>query len=386
MKKGLTRIICLTLALVMLSFALVACGSNQQAAAPSQTGGTAGGGTAPAGDGRVWTIDAAYAAGEPVTRSWTAGLNELAKRSDGRIEVNHYYAGSLLTFPEIPRGMVGGVAQWAYLPTINYPDVLPLNTRILQLPFMGLRDALDAAEIWMQLYDEFPEMGEEMATFNMMAIAASPLYGYQLHLTDRNEVRLPSDLTGRNLVPFKPEFIPMLSRYGAAGTYIPPGQMYESMERAVVDGYINTWAFANWFGLHEFLNQHVLFGEYGMFHEFFIYVIAKDFYDSMPPDLQKLVLDIHRYENYAEFGGERGYEFFWRETESFIDWQIDFARNKDNLFVQLTPAEVQIWKDALDMENLHKQVITEINDLRGDEAATKIYNRAREILTQKYGS
>ena len=361
------------------------CSSPGPAPAPAPAPAPGGNEPAPPpDDGRTFTVDAAYAAGEPVTRSWTAALNEIEKRSEGRIEVTHYYAGSLLTFPEIPRGMVGGVAQWAYLPTVNYPDILPLNCRILQLPFMGLQDPLEAAELWMQIYDEFPEMAEELAQFNMMAIAASPLYGYQMHLVDKKEVRLPSDLAGRSIVPYKPELIPMLASYGAAGTYIPPGQMYENLERAVIDGYINTWAFANWFGLHEFLNQHVLFGDYGMFQEFFIYVIAKDFYESMPAHLRQLWHDIHRNETYAEFDGERGYEFFWRETDSFIQWQMDFARNKNNLFVHLTPEEIQVWKDAL--VGLHEQVLDDINDQRGDQVATAIYNRARELLTQKYGS
>jgi len=332
----------------------------------------------------VFQVRAAYAAGEPVTQSWTAALNEIARRSEGRIEVTHYYAGSLLTFPEIPRGMLEGVAQWAYLPTNNFPDVLPLNCRILQLPFMGLRDPVDAARIWMQLYDEFPEMAEELAQFNMMALAASPLWGYHIHLIDDNEVRLPSDLAGRTIAPFKPEMVGVLDRVGAAGSHIPPGQMFESLERGVVDGYINTWAFANWFRLHEFLNQHVIVGEHGMYQEFFIYVIAIDFYESMPEDLRQIWHDIHRNEQVDIFGGERGYEFFWRETESFIDWQINYAIENDHLIVNLTDDEIAIWREALIVT--HEATLDSINAARGDQVATAIYNRALEIIREKYGS
>jgi len=371
-KKRLFRIVCLALVTVLIGITLASCSNDTPAS------------TTDPDAGRVWTVDAAYAAGEPVTVSWTTALNEIARRSEGRIAVTHYYAGSLLTFPEIPRGMLEGVAQWAYLPTNNFPDVLPLNCRILQLPFMGLRDPLDAAEIWMQLYDEFPEMAAELAQFNMMALAASPLWAYHIHLIDRNEVRVPSDLAGRSIAPFKPEMIPVLERYGGAGSHIPPGQMYETLERGVIDGYINTWAFANWFRLHEFLNQHVIVGEHGLYQEFFIYVIAIDFYESLPADLQQLWHDTHRNERYTEFGGERGYEFFWRETESFIEWQMNYAMENNNLLVHLTDAEIAIWRDAL--IGSHETTLATINAQRGDEVATAIYNRALVLITQRYGA
>ena len=384
MKKRIFRLLSLTLAILMIVFVLTSCGSKKEDSPPPASGGSE---TTPANSpdsGKVFVVDAAYAAGEPVTQSWTAALKEIEKRSEGRIQVNHYYAGSLLTFPEIPRGMQNGTGQWAYLPTVNYVDIFPLSCRIMQLPFMGLQDPIEASEIFMQLFDEFPEMAEEMKPFNMMPISVSPLWGYHLHLIDKNEVRLPSDLAGKSIVPYKPELQPMLDKFNVASTYIPPGQMYESLERSVIDGYINCWAFANWFGLHPFLNQHVVAGDNGFFQEFFIYVIAIDHYESLPADLQKLWFDVFRYENVDAFGGERGYEFMWDETRSFIDWQMNYARENNHLFVNLTPEEVQVWKD--EMAYTHKMVIDEINAQRGDQVATAIYNRAVELITQKYGS
>ena len=361
MKKKVFRSVSLVLAVVMAVLVMASCGKKE-----------------------VYEVHAAYAAGEPVTQSWTAALKELEKRSNDQIKVSHYYAGSLLTFPEIPTGMRDGVAQWAYLPTVNYPDIFPLSCRILQLPFMGFRDPVEASEIFMQLFDEFPQMAEEMKPFNMMPISVSPLWGYHLHLIDKNEVRLPSDLSGRNIVPYKPELKDMLDGLNVGSSYIPPGQMYESLERSVIDGYINCWAFANWFGLHPFLNQHVTAGDNGFFQEFFIYVIAIDHYEAMPENLQKLWFDLFRNENVAAFDNKRGYDFMWEETKSFIDWQMNYARENGHLFVDLTPAEIEVWKE--EMAYTHKLVLDEINAQRGDQVANEIYNRCRELIIQKYGS
>ena len=318
-----------------------------------------------------------------MTRSWTGALEEIVARSNGRITVNHHYAGSLLTFPEIPRGMLDGTAQWAYLPSNNFPDVLPLSCRILQMPFMGLRDPLDAAEIMMQLIDEFDEIVEEFAKFNMIPLSVSPLWAYHLHLTDDNEVRHPSDLSGRVINPYKPELQAMMEKFNVGISYIPPGQMYENLEKNVVNGYINTWAFAQWFGLHTWLGQHVIAFEHGFWQEFFFYAVAKDFYESLPEDLQKVFRDVHRDAQIDAFDGLRGYEFMWEETKSFIDWQMNYARENDNLFVHLTPEEADVWKE--EMAYTHELVLNTINQARGDQVATAVYNRARELITAKYG-
>ena len=365
MKRNMLRSICLVLVVALACAVLASCGSKDE-------------------DVQVFVVDAAYAAGEPVTKSWTGTLEEIVARSGGRIEVNHHYAGSLLTFPEIPRGMTDGVAQWAYLPSNNFPDVLPLSCRIMQMPFMGLRDPLDSAEIMMQLMDEFPEIAEEFEQFNMIPLSVSPLWAYHLHLTDDNEVRLPSDLSGRSINPYKPELQAMMDKFNVGISYIPPGQMYENLEKNVVNGYINTWAFAQWFGLHPWLKQHVIAYEHGLWQEFFFYAIAKDFYESMPADLQKIWHDVHRDEQIEAFGNIYGYEFMWEETKSFIDWQMNYARENNNLFVNLTPEEAEVWKE--EMAYTHQLVLDEINAKRGDQVATAIYNRARELITQKYGS
>ena len=402
MKKKFVRMICLVLAVMLVCFTVVSCGSNQTSGggggggSQPAGGGGGGGGSQPAGGGggggggdaapsdKVYHIDAAFAAGESTTRSWAGILKEMEERSGGRLQSTIHLAGSLLTFPEIPRGMQSGVAQWAYLPTVNYVDIFPLSCRIMQLPFMGLEDPIVACEIFMQLFDEFPEMAQEYEPFNMIPIAASPLWGYFLHLIDDSkEVRVPSDLAGKTIVPYKTELIPMLSKYNAAGSYIPPGQMYESLERSVIDGYVNCWAFAQWFVLHEFLKQHVLIGENGMFQEFFVYVVAKDFYESLPADLQQLWFDVFRNQPIENFNNEPGYVYMWRETESFTNWQMQFAKDNNHLIVQLTPDEIQIWKDEL--ADVHEVAIAEINAQRKDEVATAIYNRALELIAQKKG-
>ena len=363
MKKRIFRVMGLIIVIVMIGALAVACGDSTPAAAPE------------ASPDQVFDVPINVTLGEPVSPSWAQLFNDLGTRSNGRLNVTVYWSGSLLPIPEIPRGVMAGTAVFSNLPTPNYPDTLPLNCRILQLPYMGLQDPVDSAEIYMQLYDEFPQMAEELAQFNMMAIAATTLGVYDLHFIDKNEVRVPADMNGRQIVPYKLEFRPLLEKYNAAGAYIPPGQIYESLERAVVDGYVNNWAFKGWFGLSDLIQQSVKLDDYGAFHEYNILVMNIDFYNSLPADLQKLWVDM--------FKTERGFEKMWGDTANLVAREIAYAQEKGNLFVELTPAERQMWRDEL--AYTHTDALNEVNEQRGDDVATQIYNRIHEIVAQKYG-
>ena len=370
MKKRVLRPVCIILAFVLAGLALASCGgSNQPASSPAPSDAA----SAPPAPKQVYNVDINVTLAEAVSPSWAQLFRDLGTRSDGQFDVTVYWSGSLLSIPEIPNGFLSNTVTFGNLPSPNYPDTLPLNCRILQLPYMGLKDPVASSEIWMQLYDEFPQMGEEMAKFNMMAVASTTLGMYDLFFVDKNEVRLPSDLSGRQIVPYKPEMLEMFERFNAAGSYIPPGQIYESLERAVVDGYINNWAFQGWFGLSELIHQSVKLSEYGAFHEFNFLVLNAQFYNSLPADLQKIWIDLFR--------TEKGYEKMWGDTADLVANEVKKAQEAGNLFVELTPAEQQVWKDELG--DVHTVVLAEINATRGDTVATDIYNRAVELIAER---
>jgi TRAP-type C4-dicarboxylate transport system substrate-binding protein len=370
MKKRLLLALSLVLAFSMM---FAACGN---APASTDSGSAPDASAPPANPGEVYEVIASFSHGEPVSPNWVKALKELEDRSGGRFKVTTYWSGSLIPIPEVPKGMSTGAATFVNLPTNNYPDIMPLNARILQLPFMGLQDPIVSAEIYMQLLDEFPEMKQELTDYNMIPLGATPLGMYGMHFTDKNEVRLPEDLKGRKVVPYSLPFLPMLEANNAAGSYIPPGQIYESLEKGVVNGYINSWAFQGWFGLTDLVNQHVNFGEYGAFQEFNILVINADFYNSLPEDLQQLWQDI--------IWNEGGYKAFWEDTADLYYGEVEKGEAKGDLIVNLTPEEIAVWRDAVLPE--HQVVLDEIAAQRGDSIGNDIYDRIKELVVEKYGA
>jgi len=382
MKKRLMFVLAV---IVAFSMVLAACGGGGAATPPPDSETTTSGGdttpseptTTPAAPDETYEFIVSVTLGEPVSPNWARLFKELQERSGGRLvtDNNIYWSGSLVPIPEIPKGFATGALAFGNLPSPNYPDVLPLSTRILNLPFLGLQDAIGSSEIWMQLYSEFPAIQAEFESFNIKVVGATTLGMYGLHFVDKKEVRKPSDLQGRKIVPYSTTFLPLLEANNAAGSYIPPGQIYESLEKGVVDGYVNNWAFQGWFGLSELMEQHVDLGPYGAFHEWNLLCMDKSFYDALPQDLQQLIDDV--------YWNEGGFKDLWQDTSDLVDNERKKATEADNLMTVLDGDELQVWKDAL--LPIHETELAEIASLCGD-VAYDIYDRAVELIAEKWGN
>ena len=372
MKKKFFRAICIAIALVMLAAALSGCGGNQSSA-PPPAGGNVPPPDSPPADNRTWDYTVSFSHAEVVSEYWARVFGpDIEAKTNGRIKTTIHWAGSLLAVPEVPRGLQSNVAHIANMPTPNYIDVLPLNCRILQLPFIGLQDPIVTANIYMQLLDEFPEMQQELADMGIKVLGATPLGRYDLKLSDKSRsVRLPEDLQGRQIVPYKLEFIPMLDKYNASASYVPPAQVYETLERGVIEGYIATWAYAGFFGLTELVNQHVDFGDYGAFQELNLMAMSISAWNDLPADMQQALLDVCWYDG--------GYEEIWYgDTDKLANAQRDLAAAKGDLVNVLTPEEMDVWKAYV--VPLYQETIDDINSIRGDDAAQRIYDRLLELL------
>jgi len=354
---------------------LAACnggnGGSQQAGQGNQNGGAQ-----PAPD-QTWDFTINFTHAEIVSPNWARVFGtDLEERSGGRINTTIHWAGDLLSIPEIPRGLQVGTAHISNMPSPNYVDVLPLNTRILQLPFIGLQDPVISAQIYMQLLDEFPEMRAEAEELGIKILGATPPGRYDLKLIDQNPVRVPADLAGRTIVPYKLEFLPLLENYNAAGSFIPPAQIYEALERGVVDGYIATWAFAGFFGLTELVHQHVDFGDYGAFQEMNIFAMSLNTWNELPADLQQVLMDVTWND-----GGYR--DIYYGDTLVLANNQRTIAEEKGDLITTLRGAELDPWKEYI--LPLHQATIDDINEIRGDTVAQRIYDRVIELLSEHFG-
>ncbi|MDR1571872.1 MAG: TRAP transporter substrate-binding protein DctP [Clostridiales Family XIII bacterium] len=368
------KTICLIVAGIFCVSMLAACGGGEQAPADEEQARPADAAAetqAPA-DGVTYTVNVNITGAESALPSHGKVFRELEEASGGRLKFDIFYANSLMAIQDIPKGIQTGVAEISMFPSNNFTSQMPLNSRILQLPFIGLKDPKESVEILTQLQNEFPEMQKEFEDLGMTNLGNFAFPPYHLHFTGKDkEIRVPADVRGMKLITNKIEFFEALTAAGAAPVQMPPPETYSSLEKNVADGYVNNYAFEMLFGLTELVNVHTEFGDYGAWVDFACMVINTDFLNSLPEDLQELIKNTFAEKSYL----------FSDDQMNMSQEAIDIGVERGNLFVKLTDDELAEWMDLA--RPSHEKAIEEIS--KNSPAARAIYERALELIEERFG-
>ena len=373
-KKKIYLVLSVILAVALLS----ACGGNSSpdpAPAPTPAPSNNQSTTPPPADETVYELNVNLTGGEPGQQNYLKLFRELEEESGGRLQCTVYFAGSLLAIPDIPKGLQSGVAEISSMATNNYTSIMPLNSRILQFPFMGLKDPGVAVEILTQLQAEFPEMQKEFDDLGIINLGNFAFPPYNLHFSDEKiDVRVPADVKGLKIMTNKIEFQEILNSAGAAPVQMSPSDVYTSLEKNVIDGYANSYGFAPKFGLTDVSVNHLEFGEYGAWLDFSNTGINAAFFNSLPEDLQQIIVNKFATKGYIPYQDELDM------TESFKAT----GEARGDKFVTLTDEELAQWSEL--GVAAHQNAIDEINAARGDDAASRIYARALELIAERFGN
>ena len=320
-----------------------------------------------ADDGKVWDVNVSLSFVEANGDAARDAVKACEERSGGRLKFTTYFSNSLLDIREIPQGFAGGLAEVGNMPLSLYIDQFPLNAVIVSMPFLGYKSTEQALDIFYKLYDEFPEMAQEFADMGMTIIGFYQLPPYQIHMADGSkEYRLPADFRGQRILTSKLESSRVLASVGGAGIDQPIGELYSNLERGVADGVWNMWALLRGMNLLPLLEQHLNFGPTGAYLEYCTFQIRTEFLESLPEDLQQILIEEWGKACVAAAGIELG-----MAALTFQD-----AIDKGNLFVDLTDAEVAQWAEAF--KDVNDARIAELEAI--NPVARDIYNRLLELI------
>ena len=154
------------------------------------------------------------------------------------------------------------------------------RTSLIDMPF--LTDSAGAASyaLW-ELYPDY--LAEEYKGLKVLALHAHN--GGLLH-TNEKKVETMEDMDGLRIRTPSPAVSEMLSYLGADPQGLPPGEVYESLQRGVIDGTVFPWDPVKSFGLNEVLNYHLDLGAYTVS---FFYVMNQRSYDALSDEAKACV-------------------------------------------------------------------------------------------------
>jgi TRAP-type transport system periplasmic protein len=156
---------------------------------------------------------------------------ELAEKSKGRIKLTIHPGGALGPGPGVYENVVAGAMDIGWTLQGYTPGRFPL-TGVVEIPFLW-EGAEQASKVLWQLYEKHAGLRKEYADVKVLALWTHDLG----HIyTTRKPVRTLEDLKGLRLRFPGPMQRNLLAALGAVPVGMPAPDIYDAMERGIIDG------------------------------------------------------------------------------------------------------------------------------------------------------
>jgi TRAP-type C4-dicarboxylate transport system substrate-binding protein len=261
-------------------------------------------------------------AGADVLKLWIPMLEEMERRSDGRITFTMYAGGALGKGPDHYDIVMKGLSDIGYHTITWTPGRFPL-TEVLSAPIMFPGKYM-GVEVGMAMYErilyrEFPDT----KVLHLNACVHSFLY------TAEKEVHTLEDIEGLRIRTWGGLGTSMLKALGAEPVFMPLGEVYLAMEMGVIDGLITCPALVMAFKLYE-VSRYAVKIPFGCVAEGLF--MNLDTWERVPDDLKPIIEEV----------GRDAYKIAGIFDEKWLEYTL--AKIGEHMqFITLSPEEEERW-------------------------------------------
>ena len=289
---------------------------------------------------------------------WTEAITEC---TGGEVQFEISAAGSQLgNVARQQEQVMAGVVDIAHglhgIPRGRFP-----RTSVIDMPFLTDDAGAATHALWEMLPDE---LASEYEGLKVLALHAHN--GGLIHTTD-TAVETMEDLEGLRIRTPSPAVSEMLSFLGASPQGLPPGEVYENLQRGVIDGTVFPWDPVASFGLNEVLGHHLDTGAYTVS---FFFVMNEGSYEALSKDAQACI-DEHS-----------GDALVSRFDQWWDDWDApgrEGAVAAGHEIAELSEEERARWREAL--QPMIEGYLAGL-EAEGVDDAQAIYQRMQELVAE----
>jgi TRAP-type transport system periplasmic protein len=220
-------------------------------------------------------------ASREVTTVWTPMLEELKKRSNGRITYTMYAGGALGKGPEHFDIVKKGLSDMGYFTATWTPGRFPLTDVLSMAAWVDGKDL--ATNIGNEMYHKILE--KEFQDVKVLELNGC----IQSFVWSTKPIRTLEDLKGRKLRSPGGLQTLYIKALGAEPVFMPLGDVYMAMDTGTIDGLVTCPPLVLAFKLNEVAKYGVK-ATFGCVSEGV--VMNKKVWDKTPPDLQKIIMDV----------------------------------------------------------------------------------------------
>jgi len=208
--------------------------------------------------------------------------DKIYEATGGNVEITIFGSSTIAAAGDVVDVVKGGGADLGWVMTGFFPGQYQL-TEVLGLPMQGFSDNRASTETLWDLYDEFPAVSAEWNDFKLLMVYANPGNTFG---TSSKPIARVGDLAGMNMRCPAGPITSVMSAWGGNPIAMPPGDIYQSLERNNIDGWVWENAGAVSFNVQEVTNYYT---NMQMFHMVFGLVMNKAAWDSLPAEYQEII-------------------------------------------------------------------------------------------------
>ena len=277
------------------------------------------------------------------------------KESNGRIEVQVFPAQTLTKAAASYDAVKSRIADMTATAQGYVANRFPLS-QVIELPGL-IESAAQGSCIEQTLYDEGLIKGEYEDTHVLFVFTHGP---GTLHMKG-GAVRAPQDLVGKRVRRPTPVVGELLEAVGAQPVGIPAPEVYQALQRGVIDGIAITFEGGYVFRLNELADTH---SDINLYTLAFVVTMNKQVYQSLSPDL-KAVIDNNSGQKWASIAAA---VFDELDRKGLAD-----VKARGHEVVTLSAEEKQaVWGPVL--KRTTESYLQELEDT--GKPARKVYERA----------
>ena len=258
-------------------------------------------------------------------------IDELEKRTQGRVKVVPYFSATLSPLPENYESAVTGVADIAEAFVGLTPGRFPVS-EIMNLADIRPTCKNTSRVIW-DIYKKFPEARKEFSDTHIIAIYCT---GWQFLFTGKKPVRTLEEVKGLKVMsPAK-----AISDTGRALGFTPVtvglGDVYTAADKGVIDGAVLPTDLLEGRKLAEVFHYGT---KVSLGYNTFYLAMNKKKYESLPADIRKAIDDV---------GGDHIVDLYAKIWLKLDEQGAKYAVEKEKFqFIELSPSELARWEKAV---------------------------------------
>lgn len=257
------------LLIVAMVFALAGCGGD-------------GGETGEVYELSLSTHDPAGSGNTVYQQAWA---DEIKEASGGRINITIYPGGTLAASADALDAVKTGACDIAWIFTGFYANQFPL-TDVATLPLLGIESATQATDALWDMYETSEQLQAELnAQFKpLMVYTNNPNYIG----TAGKPVEKLADVEGLKLRASAGTATEMVTAWKGTPISMGPSDMYQSLEKGVINGYVFEYSGIGSYNLVEVTDSYL---ELPICVGPFMLAMNTETWNSLPEDLQQIIMD-----------------------------------------------------------------------------------------------